>query len=304
MDHLPPVQGKIASHPFDGSDATSDVILVSQDKTNFYAHKVILSLASPYFKDLFSCPTDYVDAADPLVPVAEDGHTLDTILRFCYPAVDPWFDSLAELYAIISIMVNKYSMAAVARRARSQLRRYAKEDGLRVFAIAHGLGWMPEAAEAADVVLNRRLLAYDDEDVPELEILHPRILYKLFKCHQERTDRVVGIAGNAVSVGRDVDEYLRRGSCSTHERWLVEDEPYATRSWLTDYCGKICEALRECPSKDSLVCADRVARKAAREQAASCVNCCKEDLDLVFDWFIPELYLREVEEALAMKFTL
>lgn len=300
MDQLPTPSGSIALYPFDGSDATSDIILVSSDKINFYAHKVILSLASPYFKEAFAFPTDYVDASDPVVFMKEDSNTLDAILRLCYPAVDPAFQSLSELYRIIIIMVKKFSMADVARRARSQLRTYAKDDALRVFAIAHGLGWMPEAAEAADIVLNRRLLTYDDDDIPELDILDARVLYKLFKCHQERSDRVVGIAGSHVTVGRDVDEYLRRGACKTHDKWLVDDEPYATRSWLVDYCTKICDALRECPSLEVLHTVDRVARKAAREFAAACPDCSHDDLDLIFDWFVPEMYLRDVEEALSM----
>ncbi|KAF9028986.1 hypothetical protein BDZ89DRAFT_737582 [Hymenopellis radicata] len=236
--------------------------------------------------------------------MTEDSNTLDTILRFCYPAVDPMFESLSELYRIISIMVKKFSMGDVARRARSQLRKYAKDESLRVFAIAHGLGWMPEAAEAADIVLNRRLLTYDDDDIPELDILHPRVLYKLFKCHQERADRVVEMAGSHVTVGRDVDEYLRRGACKIHDKWLVDDEPYVTRTWLIDYCTKMCQAMRECPSSEALASADRPARKAARETAASCPNCVHDDLDLIFDWFIPEMYLQDIEEALSMKFTL
>ncbi|KAK0202117.1 hypothetical protein DFS33DRAFT_1352350 [Desarmillaria ectypa] len=39
---------------FDGSDTTADVIIISRDNIRFHAHKLILSLASPFFKDMFA----------------------------------------------------------------------------------------------------------------------------------------------------------------------------------------------------------------------------------------------------------
>ncbi|KAI0255963.1 hypothetical protein BJV78DRAFT_1113987, partial [Lactifluus subvellereus] len=40
--------------PFDDADA--DIILRSSDQVNFHVYKVILSVASPFFKDMFSLP--------------------------------------------------------------------------------------------------------------------------------------------------------------------------------------------------------------------------------------------------------
>ncbi|KAF8988087.1 hypothetical protein BDQ17DRAFT_1435208 [Cyathus striatus] len=70
-----------ASHPFDDSEG-SDIILRTSDKVDFYIHRVILSVASPYFKDAFSA-LQYAsnNASKPLVEIPEPGMILDPLLR-------------------------------------------------------------------------------------------------------------------------------------------------------------------------------------------------------------------------------
>jgi hypothetical protein len=73
--------------PFDYADG--DLILRSCDDVDFVAHKLVLSLASPFFCDL---PYDISDEREnglPVIPLLnEDCHTVERLLRIVYPGVD------------------------------------------------------------------------------------------------------------------------------------------------------------------------------------------------------------------------
>ncbi|KAF8339897.1 uncharacterized protein EI90DRAFT_2990513 [Cantharellus anzutake] len=62
-----------------------DVILVSSDGLEFQVHKLILSLASPFFRDMFKLPQ--VESPKPLqsVTMTEDAGTLEALLKIVYP---------------------------------------------------------------------------------------------------------------------------------------------------------------------------------------------------------------------------
>lgn len=299
-DQSPPPES-IASYPFDSSDATSDIVLLSSDKIHFYCHKVILSLSSPYFKEKFTIPTGYVDAA-PILFMSEDSKVLDKILRFCYPAVDPRFESLSEFYQVITVMVDKFSMRDVARRARGELRRYASSEPLRVFAIAYAMQWNEEAAEAAGCVLNRPLLALDDQDIPELDILpSPRVLYRLFKTYRTRLDAV----GQAASRCDDdaILGVLNGVVCPDHDS-IPDPEGAPTKTWFVRYCTSVQETLSHEPSLETLFTCDERARPLAERTASSCMHCSQLDLEGLFRNCIPYIYLGNIKKALKMRFEL
>ncbi len=135
---------------------------------------------------MFTLPQPVMITGKPVISMAEDSEMLDKILRFCYPAVDPSFASLTELARVLTIMVRKYLMDNVARRARNELRKYAQEEPLRVFAIAYSLQWNEEVDEAVKWFLSRSLLAHDARDIVELDALDSaRVLFRLFQFHRE-----------------------------------------------------------------------------------------------------------------------
>lgn len=300
-DDQPPPREFIASYPFDSSDATSDIVLLSSDKIHFYCHKVILSLSSPYFKEKFTIPSGYVDAA-PILFMSEDSKILDKILRFCYPAVDPKFESLSEFYQVVTTMVNKFSMRNVARRARGELCKYAKSEPLRVFAIAYAMQWNDEAAEAAACVLNRPLLALDDQDIPELDILpSPRVLYRLFKTYHTRSDAVCQAANK--SDDDAIIGLLNGVACSEHDSF-PDPEGTPTKTWFVRYCTSVRETLCHEPSLETLFACDEWARPLAERTASSCVHCSQLDLEGLFRNCIPYIYLGNIKKALKMRFEL
>src|SRR5271168_4821755 len=103
-----------ASHPFDHPSA--DVILRSSDKepVDFRVHKLLLSLASPFFSEIFSLPQPstpsvYSDECRdpgglPVVQMTDDRETLHLLLSLCFPVSVsklPHFSSLQELQGVI-----------------------------------------------------------------------------------------------------------------------------------------------------------------------------------------------------------
>ena len=84
--------------PFD--DAEADVILRSSDGVDFRVHKLLLSLVSTFFRDMFSLPHvghggpddgDRVTggAQTPVVEVEENADLVEKFLRWCDPRCTP-----------------------------------------------------------------------------------------------------------------------------------------------------------------------------------------------------------------------
>ena len=86
---------EVADEPF--NEITADAILRTADGVDFHVHQVILSLASPFFKTMFTLtqPPRLTDtsasgiAKRDSIPVTEDSVVLDSLLRFIYPVCDP-----------------------------------------------------------------------------------------------------------------------------------------------------------------------------------------------------------------------
>ena len=85
----PPTRINTATSPsdtFDFSDA--DLVIRSSDFVDFRVHKLVVSLASPFFKDLLSSsqPSDS-ETIDGLhvVQLSEDSELLNSLLSMLYP---------------------------------------------------------------------------------------------------------------------------------------------------------------------------------------------------------------------------
>ncbi|KAF8334628.1 uncharacterized protein EI90DRAFT_3288126 [Cantharellus anzutake] len=62
--------------------ADGDVVLRSTDGIDFRVHKCVLSIASPFFSDMFN--RLQTDSGARTIEIGEDAAILDTILRFTY----------------------------------------------------------------------------------------------------------------------------------------------------------------------------------------------------------------------------
>ncbi|KAJ6608453.1 hypothetical protein B0H10DRAFT_2226860 [Mycena sp. CBHHK59/15] len=170
MSEAAPAPHKRPPPPFDSPDA--DAILRSSDHVDFRVHKVVLSLASPFFRNMYALPTpadirlsiDDSTGGDPDIPrVAEDSGLLDTVLRFCYPGPDPVIPTLGALLAAVEVL-HKYEMDGVTVQARRQLATFAKAHPLVVFAVACRYRWGDLARMAARCALK---LPLRDNFTPE-----------------------------------------------------------------------------------------------------------------------------------------
>ncbi|KDQ32532.1 hypothetical protein PLEOSDRAFT_1098530 [Pleurotus ostreatus PC15] len=141
-----------ALEPFD--DQHADVILRSCDGTDFYVYKSILSLASPFFRAMFSLPdshnTNPREGNKPVVDMHEDSTVLDPLLRFCYPTSPPKLSS-RKIFDDVLSAAEKFEMQLCERIASSYIvdNIDRRDSPLECYALAHRFALRKLAKESA-----------------------------------------------------------------------------------------------------------------------------------------------------------
>lgn len=134
MEHGQP--SKTASAPFDEDEG--DIILRTADGVDFHVYKPILSVASPFFKGMFTLkqPTagEVSGANRAVVDVSEESVVLDAILRWCYPTHAPQLDDITLFSGIFDATV-KYGVEEVTNRARQAFRTLIKDSPQYAYAL-------------------------------------------------------------------------------------------------------------------------------------------------------------------------
>ncbi|KAF7309147.1 BTB domain-containing protein [Mycena kentingensis (nom. inval.)] len=120
-----------------------DVILRSSDDVDFYVHRVVLGVASPFFADLFELAQPGGGGGGERAP---GGTRLRARADPRQGAKGPTLDDLRQ---ILEILVSKYQVDGVAALGRRLLREHMREDAVGVFAVACALRWGDIAREAA-----------------------------------------------------------------------------------------------------------------------------------------------------------
>ncbi|KZV68305.1 hypothetical protein PENSPDRAFT_562874, partial [Peniophora sp. CONT] len=126
--------------PFNRPDA--DVILRSSDNVDFRVHKLILSIASPFFEQMFRLPTppppekedESWHAGLPLVPMTESGATIELVLRFMYPIPSPKV-TLEDIGALLEFS-RKYDVHICDSQVDFGLRNSVASDPVGVYALS------------------------------------------------------------------------------------------------------------------------------------------------------------------------
>ncbi|VDB98682.1 unnamed protein product [Peniophora sp. CBMAI 1063] len=161
-----------AGPPFD--KASADVILRSADNIDYRAHRVILSIASEVFSDMFSLPApsghdvkisegmDQKKDGMPVVAMAEDGRSLAMLLTFCYPIPQPTPNTIEDIVLGLRL-VRKFHLAHI-QKPLEMLKIMAQREPERVYAIACTFQLRDVAVSAA----RSALLTRDDP-----LLLHP-----------------------------------------------------------------------------------------------------------------------------------
>jgi len=108
----------------------ADLTLRTSDGKDFQVHKILLSIASKVFADMFTAPSvqspnsPELGAAHnkslPVVQVSEDSATLGTLLTFIYPISRPTRFTTPELHSLLAA-ADKYDMPAAAEAFSREL---------------------------------------------------------------------------------------------------------------------------------------------------------------------------------------
>ncbi|TCD65994.1 hypothetical protein EIP91_001941 [Steccherinum ochraceum] len=153
-----------AHDPFNRPDR--DVVLLSADQVKFACHKAVLSIASPFFADMFSLPQkpgssispsndDSVESDEtPIIPVAESSKVLDTLLRLIYPTDTPALDDQAHV-AEVFCTAKKYQIPGSSNCLSILSPRFHEQTmtrSLEAFAILCMLGMEAEVSMVAKIL--------------------------------------------------------------------------------------------------------------------------------------------------------
>lgn len=130
----------------------ADVIIRAAGTRDFRAHKLILSLVSPIFKDMFTLPQPPTDNSDtiPRIDVEESAETWENLLRTIYPMPNPIIHDLDDLESLL-FAAKKYEMQPIIDIHKSgfENRLFMRKDPLHLYAIACGCGLNDQARYVA-----------------------------------------------------------------------------------------------------------------------------------------------------------
>ncbi|KAJ7116210.1 hypothetical protein C8R43DRAFT_1078076 [Mycena crocata] len=233
------------SSPFD--DANADAVLRSSDGSDFRVYRAVLSLASPFFKDMFSLPQPESDPNPPIIAVGEPAHTLDRLLRVWYPGADPLtvFEGVAELNEIIELALLKYDIQFLVPVLQSHLRPYLENRPVSVFAIACRYGWEDLARAAAKHCLKFTIQALYDEDAkPYLARIYANNYQELFRYHSA--------CGLAASLARTGMRWNTQGAWGECPKCTDRNGNPTTDAWLISHAHRCRALLKERPGADLL----------------------------------------------------
>jgi hypothetical protein len=254
-----------AGAPFD----RGDIILRSADNVDFRFHKLLLSLASSFFSNMFSLPQpgSLDDAADrtkhglPIIPVTENSVVLRKLLSFCSPVYDTDVPVLEDLDIVMSVLdaADKYDMKRVGIFIVRMITapRFLEKEPMRVFAIACRYRSEEETLVAARYML--RFAVWEPAYVSELDFISGSDFQRLVKFHAS--------CGQAMTqLARHWSAYpLPSLDCKFCRKKGV------SRLSVKEYQDSVIEALRIRPSVESLLNPEWIDSMVKR--AGSCTGC-------------------------------
>ena len=134
------------------ADPSADVIIRTEGAVDFRAHKCILSLASPIFKDMFAVPQPPTGTPGvlPHIDVQDLPGAWENILRTIYPMLNPTIDNLDDLECFL-LTAKKYEMQCVIDSYKPcfEDQVFIQSDPLRLYAIACACGFEEQAKYVA-----------------------------------------------------------------------------------------------------------------------------------------------------------
>jgi len=248
--------------PFD--DAEADVIIRSSDDVDFRVYKLLLCLASSFFKDMFSLPQgssgnffsdQKIEGGLPVIQMTENCQIVEKLLMFCYPhllAQAPRLSTIEEILPILEAAM-KYGIVELESRAKEALvtRPLIEERPLQVFAIACRYRWGQVARIAARHAVRQPFQEW--HYVTELESISGEDYYRLRKYHWECSEAAMRVATKFRwrEGGKSVNFTCRHcgGILSSN---VVSGVYKHSNRWWSAYKSTAAEALADSPSGSTL----------------------------------------------------
>lgn len=141
---------KTASYPFDLP--SGDVMFVTADSVEFRLHKSILSIASPFFSDMFSLTQPSTpqasESSGSRISVTENSEVFDALMRLVYPVAEPPLTDPTRVERVLEAAL-KYQLEKATSTVRSAFRLLLTQYPLSIFASACRLRLQEEAQMAA-----------------------------------------------------------------------------------------------------------------------------------------------------------
>ena len=278
-----------ASSPFD-EPSDGDVILKSSDGVLFRAHKVILSLASPFFRDMFSLPQAGSPpdglANAPVIPFSESSEIIDALLRFIYPEEDPDLKPVHEIEGAVEAAI-KYDIPKCISALRKKLIQCASKEPIRVFMIACKNNLADVASAAAHLSLRRPIL-YSFElgsvvlPFSALEDITAGSLFRLIE-YQRQCSKVANDTMSDLTWTREDFTWRTKmndailGSCQRCARAPMElgEEHLQVVGWWHTFYQEIRALVRQRPCTALILESESLMDKPLVE-AAKCADCFKD----------------------------
>ncbi|KAJ7657358.1 hypothetical protein DFH06DRAFT_1090887 [Mycena polygramma] len=275
---------KIALPPFDAEKA--DVILLTSDNVEFRVFKLVLSLASPFFQQMFGLPQAPSADEVQVIPVQEESIILDKLLRFCYPCAPPTIDTLDKLHTVMEAL-SKYQMfndsSDLVKEAQYLLRSFARTQPVAVFAIACQFGWLHVAQAAARHSLAFPLRKFDDKQVTvkELQNLTGAQHQALLRYHAQCAAGAAAAVSDFRWLGSDGWVWFSCQACLPHPvpqavrvvsrlGYGPGNETRHVRRWFVDFMERSSVIVAESP-KAVIGTVDLLTM--VLKQTHGCVNC-------------------------------
>ncbi|TCD64928.1 hypothetical protein EIP91_003425 [Steccherinum ochraceum] len=235
------VQTVKAAPPFDTSQ-DADIILRTCDGQSFFVSKVILSLSSSVFRDMFSVPQPTSSITQqsqsqplPVIEISDHSFPLDCLLRLCYPVADPAL-FLAQDLDICYRMAHKYEMSHCKDIIEQKLHSFPlySHELPSYFAVA--CRWELERAAQS---LSSWMVPYRKYDAPGAKEAIPHPPWDFDEPH-------IGVKTLYREVMRDIP-------AGAFQRLLHFLRRTAISGWIDDQPAMVSDAHRQLRAPESLV---------------------------------------------------
>ena len=144
----------------------ADIILRSVEGKEFPAHKFMLSLVSPVFRDMFTLPQPPQTPPIPVVDLCETREVLNLFLRCIYPVAKPNINNIKaiELLKALVVAADKYDAKLVLGIVERSLvaPKNLKEDPLRAYVVSRASPVLRGLTDAAAQCMTFRMITGAD----------------------------------------------------------------------------------------------------------------------------------------------